>query len=885
MWDRLVALVWRLRLALTRQRVDGELQQELETHLDLLIERYVRAGMTPDEAAGAARRQLGNARAVREEIHHMNGISWLEELGSDVRVALRQLRASPGFTALAAITVGLGIGANCAIFALVDATLIRPLPFPAPERLVMVWERNPRIARGAVAPGTFRDWDQRNRSFEAMAAVATYARRLSASDGSVEQLAGQQVTPGFFEILGARLVAGRTFLAADVTVPPNVVILSEGLWRTRFGGDPAVIGRIIHLDAQPFTVVGVVASDFQGLSPVSLWTVWADLPGMDARANRFMRVVGRLQPGVSRQTAQSDLERVAAELAREYPATNKDTSVTVDPLRDALVGSDIQATSMLFLAVVGFVLLMSCVNVANLLLARTAGRARELAVRAALGAGRVRIVRQLLTESVVLASIGGAMGLLIGALILRVAPSMIPAGLLPPLVVVSFDARVVLFCVATAFAVGLIFGVAPAWQATGTSLVRVLATESRGTTRASGRLRRLLVIGEVAAAVLLLCGAGLLLRTLVALGAVDAGVRADNVLAIQPSLDYGLPTSMFGSEDALRQFLERTEREVSSLPGVASAGWGSSMPLVGFNPVPLAIVGDQPDPSNARILADRQTVSAGYLATLGVPILAGRGFTDADTASGPPVCIISEALARQHFGGRNPIGMQLSIPQLYLGPTRPVVREIVGVAGNVRRDFGEAGESRAVYVPIVQNPWSFVWMLVKPSTGRAAGLTAAVRTAVTRVDPRVPIAQSRNLGDFLRMFTARPRFRAVMVTTFAALSLVLAMVGVFGILAYSVQQRRREFGVRIALGASTTSVLGLVLSGAGRLIGTGALVGLVLAAVFAQSISTFLFGVRPLDPLTFAGVIAVLAVTAMVASVIPALRASHTDPAVAFRND
>jgi putative ABC transport system permease protein len=882
---RLVALRSRLRSAFVRRRIDEDARRELDAHLDLLIERCVRLGMTPADARNAARRQLGNALLVREEIHDMNGVRWLEQLWSDLRIAIRQLRSSPGFTALAVITLALGIGANSAIFALVDAALIRPLPFPEADRLVMVWERTARFSRGPVAPLTFHDWHARNRSFDAMAAVFNYPRRLSTPDGHVEQIPAQQVTPRFFDLLGARLVAGRTFLASDVTVPPNVVMLSEGLWRSRFGGDPAVVGQIIQLDTQPFTVVGVVAADFQGIPPASLWTVWAELPGMNARAGRFMRVVGRLKPGLTLESAQSDLERVAAELAREYPVTNKDTSVTIDPLREALVGRDIRSTSILFLGVVGFVLLMCCVNVANLLLVRTAGRARELALRAAMGAGRPRIVRQLLTESVVLGTIGGMLGLVIAAVILRSAPSVIPQGLLPPVVVLNFDVRVAWFCAVTAFTVGIVFGVAPAWQATRTSLVEALASDGRGTTRGGSRLRNLLVIGEVATAVLLLCGAGLLLRTLVALGNVDAGHRADDVLAVQPSLSYGLPTSTFGSEDALRQFLERVEREVTSLPSVASAGWGTSLPLAGFNPLPLEIIGDQPDSPTTRVLADGQIVSPGYLPTLGVPILAGRAFTEQDTANSPPVCIVSEALVQQHFGGRNPIGMRLLVPRLSVGATAAVVREIVGVAGNVRRDLGEVEESRSVYVPIAQNPWSITILLVKPSTGRAEVLAPAVRGAIAGVDRRVPVAQVRTLEEIMRQFTARPRFRAVMVTTFAALALVLAMVGVFGVLAYSVHQRRREFGVRIALGASTASVLRLVCGSAGRLIGTGALLGLVLAALFAQSISAFLFGVQALDPLTFAGVIVVLGATAAIASAIPALRASQVDPAVAFRSD
>ena len=886
MWSRLTDLLWRVRLLAARGHINDEAARELDVHLELLTDRFHRLGLSEEEARLAARRQLGSPLAVRQEIHHVNSLGWLEDTWSDVRLALRQLRGSPGFTALAALTLALGIGANSAIFALVDATLIRPLPFPDPDRLVMVWERIGNRPRATVAPLNFHDWHERNRTFDGMAAVFPYARRLSAADGSVEQVPAQQVTPRFFELLGTRPIAGRTFLPSDVAVPPNVVVLSEGLWRTRYGGDPGLIGRIIQIDAQPFTVVGVISADFQGLSPASLWTVWAEIPGMDSRASRFMRVVGRLKPEVTLQAARQDLDHVAADLAREYPATNKDsTGVTVDSLRDALIGADLQSTSLLFLAVVGFVLLMCCANVANLLLARIASRARELAVRSALGAGRLRIVRQLLTEGAVLAAVGGTVGLLVGLVILRAAPSLIPEGMLPPTVALAFDLRVVVFCAATTLVVGIVFGVTPAWQATGMTLVEVLTSESRGSTKGGGRLRSLLVVAEVALAVLLLCGAGLLLRTLLALGSLDAGYRAENILTATPSIDYGLRTSTFGSEDALRQFLERVEREVRNLPGIENVAWATSLPLLGFNTAPFQIVGEQANAGNGPLVADRQIVSAGYLSMLGVRILAGRGFSDADSANAPPVCIVSESVARRYFGG-SAIGKRLVLNQLGVGPTRPVVREIIGVAANVRRNLEEVEESRAIYVPISQNPWSFGLLMVKPSAGPAEALAPAVRAAVSRVDRRVPVGQARTLDDILRTFImGRPRFRAAMVTTFATLALILAMVGVFGVLAYSVQQRRREFGVRMALGATTSNVLGLVLRNAGRLIGTGALLGLVSAALFAQSISTFLFGVRPLDPLTFAGVIAVLGATAAIASAIPALRASHVDPVDAFRND
>ena len=880
-----------LRSWLWRVPVEQEVDDEIAFHIEMRTRELIAGGMDPQTARDTAIRRLGDPRRVarlcvgvgRQRDRERRITQWIDELRSDLRFALRQLRAAPGVTAVAALTLALGIGANGAIYALVDAALIRPLPYDDPDRLMIVWERSPATSRGNVAPLNFHDWHRNNRTFESMAAVFFYARRMTAPDGRAEQVPAQQVTPGLFELLRVRPLLGRTFVPDDVAVPPNIAILGEGLWRTRFGGDPGVLGRLVQLDGQPFTIVGVMPADFQIFERAALWTVWADLPTLDNRGNRFMRVVGRLAPGVTREAAQGDLEGVAAGLASQFPATNRDRSVTVAPLRDALVAEELRFTSLLFLGVVGFVLLMCCANVANLLLARTEARARELAVRSALGAGRRRIVVQLLTESLVLGAVGGVLGLVVCIAILRVAPSIIPAGVLPSLIVLAVDANVMAFCVALACTTGLLFGVAPAWQATGTSLVETLTSQGRAVTRSGSRLRSALVVGEIAAAVLLLCGAGLLLRTIAAMASVDPGHRSPDVLTIAPSIDYALPTSMFKDADALRQFFADVEREVSALPGVEHAGWGTSLPLMGFSATRFSIVGGQP--GEEPFVADRQLASPGYLAALGVPVIAGREFTASDTHTGPPVCIVSEAVVRRHFGGRNPIGMHIEIPGIGLGRQLPVVREIVGVAADVRRTVGAIEESRSIYVPMAQSPWSFVVLVVKPSSGRAIALGPAVRAAIERIDRRVPLAQVSTLDDLLWLITARPRFRAVLVTTFAGLALVLAMVGVFGALAFSVQQRTREFGVRLALGASATDVLRLVLRSAGRLVGAGLAVGMILAALLTQSLATVLFQVRPLDPMTFATVTGLLAVTAALAAIVPALRAIRVDPAVTFRAD
>ncbi len=875
-----------LRSWLWRVPLDQEIDEELGLHIEMRTRELVERGMDPNAARELVLARIGDLGQLkrtcvdlgRKREREMRMTRWIEELTDDVRFALRQLRHSPGFTLVAAITLALGIGANSAMFALADATLLRPFPFPEPDRLVMVSENTKTFPRTAVAPLNFRDWRDRNRTIQSMAAGFTYPRRIAAPDGTAEEILSQQVTTEFFDVLGIKPIAGRTFLPTDEALPPNVVVLSEGYWRTRFGGDPALIGRTVRIDGEAFTVLGVVPEEAQITSPVSIWTVFIELPGMDARGIRFMRVIGRLKPGITIDAARSDMTTVAEGLAAEFPATNTDRGVTIDPLRRGLIGSEVRLTSYLLLGVVGFVLLMCCANVANLLLARTNGRARELALRSALGAGRGRIVVQILTESLVLAALGGALGLGVGAAILSVAPSVIPAGLLPPAVILSFDERIVAFCAGTAFLTGLLFGLAPAWQATSASLVQVLSSESRTSTRGSGRFRSLLVVGEVSAAVLLLCGAGLLLRTLVALESVNAGYTAESVLAMRVNLPYGLPTSRYPTVEALRGFFEASEQEIARVPGVRSAAWTSGLPLEGsgLGSFAFTIVGDTAASDSNRPSAYYSIVSPAYRRTLGIPLVAGRDFTDRDTATAPQVCLVNDAFVRRYLQGKTPLGLRIAIRPMGLAPAPPIEREIVGVIRHVKISANETDDIAQVYVPLGQNTWSSAALVVRPIGGRAEALAPAIREAVARVDRQVPLVGVRTLDDVARTANTRPRFRAAVVVTFAGLALLLAMVGVFGVLAYSVQQRTREFGVRIALGASAGNVLGMVLANAARVIGAGAIIGLILAAMLAQTIATFLFGVTPLDPLTFAAVVVVLGVTAAIAAAVPAIRAARS---------
>jgi putative ABC transport system permease protein len=552
------------------------------------------------------------------------------------------------------------------------------------------------------------------------------------------------------------------------------------------------------------------------------------------------------------------------------------------PLREALVGSEMRLTSLLLLGVVGFVLLMCCANMANLFLARTNARARELAVRSALGATRGRVIAQLLTESLVLATLGGLIGAGVGAAILRVAPAIVPPGLLPSATTLAFDGRILLFCASTSLLAGLAFGLAPAWQSTGRSMTASLVGDRRTTAR-GGLLRGALIVGEVAAAVLVLCGAVLLLRTLIALENVDAGNRAHDVLTMTLDLPRNGPTR-YGTPDLVRQFYEQVEAAVQRVPGVRSAGLGMAPPLDGMWLGQIfSVEGDPPNPQPARTASAFQIISPTYLPTLDIPLVRGRNFTASDTSASIPVCLVSEELVRRFLGDRDPLKLRLSIPNV--GSPGSVVRQIVGVVRQVKTFPGEREPVPQLYVPLAQSAWFTASLNVRPTVGPAEALLPAVRAAIATVDKDRPVGRVRTIETVAFEANARPRFRAVLVGTFATLALVLAMIGVFGVLAYSVQQRTREFGVRIAMGARVRDVLRLVLTGAARLTVIGIVIGLAAAAAISRYVATLVFPVAPLDPVTFAVVPLVLMATAAIAVAAPAWRAARVDPVVAFRNE
>jgi putative ABC transport system permease protein len=882
--------------------IDQEVDEEIAFHIEMRTRELVERGVDPREARAIVLARVGDVSRLtrtcvdlgRRRDREMRLMQWLGEFRDDVKFTLRQLKAAPGFTLVAAITLALGIGANSAMFALTDATLLRPLPYPASDRLVMVLERSATFPRVPVSPANLRDWADQNQSFEVMGAITLGAGGgplVEAPDGSLQSADRQTVSAGFFDVLGVTPLSGRTFRPGDAARGAQpVVVMGEALWRTRFGADPTVVGRVIRLNGEPFTVIGIVPDTVQLQRPARIWSLLPELPPNFPRGSRFLQTIARLKPGVTLEAARADLAVVAERLARAHPDTNKDWGVTIEPLRTGIMGAQLQLTSAFLLGVVGFVLLLCCANVANLVLARGSARARELAVRAALGAGRSRIVSQLLTESLVLALIGGALGAGVGAAIVKVAPTLIPAGLLPVAATIAFDWRVTIFCAAATVVVGVLFGLMPAWHATRTSLLQTLSSESRSATRRGGRFRNVLVAAEVATAVLLLCGAGLLLRTLLVLDSFDTGYRADSdsVLTLDFSIEALREGTRYPTPQSLMQFYDQATREVSAIPGVRTIGWSTGLPYgtTEFGRARFDIVGDPPKGETDPPMADLQAASPGYFSTLDLPIMAGRGFDERDTGQSTQVCIVNEAFVRRYLAGRNPIGARIVI-----GPSFPglkaltTTREIVGVTRQLKDRMDEPYEAVQVYVPLAQLPWADTYLVVQASTGRVQALLEPIRAAIARIDRNVPVRRERTLADLANLTTAAHRFRAVIVGTFAVLSTMLAMVGIFGVLSYSVEQRAREFGVRIALGATAGSVLRLVLGSAARTIGAGAVIGLGAAALLARSISTFLFGVQPLDPITFASVAVLLLLTATIASLAPALRATRVDPVDAFRSE
>jgi predicted permease len=867
--------------------VRHEVDEELRFHLDMKTQELVRQGITPNEAERRARAEFGDLeytrrylnRTDRARMHGERRSELGDELRQDIRFALRQLRRNAGFTTIALVTLTLGIGANTAIFSVVRGVLLRELPYAAPSRLVRIYSKGQRGAT-AVSAADFNDWRNQSTTFSAIAASEQSTVNLTGS-GSAERFTQSRVSANMFPLLGVRPTLGRAFLPGeDVPGAPRVVILSDGLWRSRFGADPSLIGKSITLDGYATEVVGVAPPDMRYPAPVDMWMTTRFTPKDLAdvgRGARWLDIVGRLAPGVTMQQAQSEMNAIARRIELQDPKHNAGYATQLVSLREDIVG-DVRPALIVLLAAVGLVMLIACANVASLMLGRTAARESELAIRTALGAGRGRLVRQLLTEACCLALAGGALGLALAVwgtkLLVALAPSDIPR-----LYDVHIDSTVLLFTLGTTVLAALCFGSIPALQASTAQTVLHLRTGDRGSRSRPGRARArsALVVAEITLALMLLVGAGLLIKSFSRLREVDPGFEAARVSTFTVTLS---PVK-YATLDQQRAFATRLLDAVHHIPGVDSAAVTFGLPLSGTSfQLSFDVAGRPAPPPNAEPRAQVRIVSPGYFAAIGIPLLRGRTFGDADRPGAPRAMVISEETARRYFQGENPIGKRIDF-----GWTREGERlagEIVGVVGDVRQHNLTEGLTPHVYAAWDQWPLDEITVVMRTRGDPAEPLRAA-RATVLSLDRDLPIYDAFTLESMVDRTLGQPRFYVLLLSIFASLAVVLAVVGIYGVMAYTVQQRTREIGIRIALGASREQVVGMMVwRGLGMAI-AGIALGTAAAWAMTRLLRTLLFGVGERDPVTFAAVAALLAMVALVASWLPARRAARVDPLSAMR--
>jgi putative ABC transport system permease protein len=805
----------------------------------------------------------------------------METWRQDVRYGARMLARSPAFTVVAVLTLALGIGANTAIFSVINAVLLRALPYEEADRLVFLTEWSEQVPEMSFSVANLRDVRDQNSVFESLVGYNGQNFILSGEGAEAERLSGRQVSSGLFATLRKAPILGRPFTAEDDKPgAEGVAILAEGYWERRFGRDPGIVGRRLVLSGEPFTVVGIMPKTLHGSwKTIDVYTPLLRLEdkigGEERRGSHpGIYVIARLKPGASEERARTGVKAIAARLAQQHPNTNARQSMTLESLHHSYVG-DLRPALMLLLGAVAFVLLIACGNVANLLLARAAGRQKEIAVRRALGAPRGRLLRQLLTESVLLAALGAVLGVLLAYWGVRGLVASLPANV-PRADEIRVDGVVLAFTGGLAVLTGLLFGIAPAWKISTGGVQGALREEGRGTVGpAHHRLRHTLVVTEIALALVLLVGAGLLVRSFVRVLGADAGFRAEGVL----TASLPLPQARFPEEAQRAAFVRQVVERVKAVPGVQAAsaalpllgGWQSSFALEGR---PEAAPGQSPSADVTRVTPD-------YFRAMGLRVLAGRVFTERDTAAAPPVAVVDETFVRAHYPGESPLGKRMRFGGRSPAPDVKWL-EIVGVVGHVK-NYGVDQASRVeVYLPYDQSPVTGVTLIVRAEKDPAA-LSSALRESVKAVDPDVPVYAMRTLSELVSDRTAQRRLAVILITVFAAVALLLAAVGIYGVMSYAVAQRTQEIGIRMALGAERHDILRMVLRHGSLMAVTGIAVGVVAALVLARLITSLLFQVSATDPPTFSVVPLVLIGIALLACYIPARRATRVDPLVALR--
>ncbi len=861
------ALVPLDRRAAFRREWDAELAHALDP----------RPPRRPPGPWGRVRLVYRAALALADALSLRARESTLDSFTKDLRLAVRSFGRRPAFTALALATIALGIGANTAIFTVVDAVLLSPLPYPEPDRLALVWEQDNERGwdRVPASAEDFLAWRAETRAFQALAAGRGQSYALTDGDGPPEQVPGMAVSADFFDVFGVRPARGRPFgPASNVQGAPPVVVLSHGLWERRYGADPDLVGRTIRIGGEPVEVAGVMPEGFQFPSQAQLWTplVFSQAQ-LDDRNWHFLTLVGRLSDDVSVEGARAEIRTLAARQAEEWPESNAGWGADVRPLHAEMTQS-VSGMLWVLLGAVGFVLLIACANVANLLLVRAAGRTREMSLRAALGAGKVRLVRQLLTESVVLAGAGAVLGVLLAGwaldALLALGPLTVPGG-----GTIEIDLPVLGLTALAALVTGVVFGAAPAVAVWRSDLQTSLREGGRSRTAAGGhRLRSLLVVSELALALVLVTGAGLMLQTVQRLLAVDVGVAVENRLVTQ----FALPAASYPGLEEQTRFYDALLESVEALPGAEAAALNPWVPPAGGPQIHVRLEGVHDAWTMDLPVVRLRPVSAGYFETMEIPLIRGRTLTDDDRLGAPRVVVVDQAFVDVHFPGEDAIGRRL----LTLDDEP---REIVGVVADVANAGLGNGSQPSVYLPLRQSTFGAGQTLIVKTAGDPAALVSAVRQAVSDLDPDLPLTGIGTLEDRVAAAVAQPRFNALLLGLFAVLALVLAAVGIYGVMAFTVSERTAEIGVRMALGASAASVRGMVVRRAVVLAGAGVVLGVLASIALTRLMESLLFGVEPGDPRTLAAVSALLFGVALLASYVPARRASRLDPVGALRDE
>ena len=818
---------------------------------------------------------------------------------NDLRFALRQLRKSPAFTFVAVLTLALGIGANTAIFSVVNAVLLKPLPFPAPQQLIALGNTNthdgtPRDQLSSLSYPDYFDFRKQNHTLSSSAVYRAETVAFNDPDGA-QSLVGVKCSGEFFDVLGIKPLLGRAFTRPDEQAGGGPggfkVILSHDFWQKHFGGDKKVLGRTVELDRRPYTVVGVMPARSQfpiQAEPIDLYETTAgdasnadgSKPATEQRGSHSLQAIARLKPGVSIEQAQADLSTIAARLEKLYPDSNSYFGVLLKPLREDMIGDVRIALYVLFGAVV-CVLLIANANVANLLLARASVRGKEIALRAALGASRARIVRQLLTESVVLSALGGIFGLLIAqwgtAALINAVPQNIPR-----IGDIQLDAPVLAFTLLVSLATGVIFGLVPAWQASHVDLNSALKSGMRTGSDGGhkGRLRNGLVMAEVALALVLLICAGLLIQSFARLGQVQTGLRPDRLLTAR----IVLPASAYPKNENIIAFFQQLLPKIRALPGVESASAIMPLPLSSSNMVTDFDIAEHPLPEGERPAAPARIAGTDYFKTVGIPVRQGRIFDEHDTFNAAPVVIVNEFFASKYFHGQNAIGKQIT-PGFSASDEKPKMRQIIGVVGNVKHRSLRNDDTPEMYLPLTQIPFDSMTLVVRTRVANPASLTSAVRAQVAAVDPNIPLTSVRVFEEYISRSLARPRFNALLLSIFAGTALLLTAIGIYGVMAYSVAQRTNEIGIRIALGAAQSSIFRLIVGQAMALVAISVVVGLIGAFAATRLLSSLLFEVGAWDPITFSVIVFLVAAVAFLAAWLPARRAAQVDPIIALRSE